>query len=114
MFQLTPHFMRSYDLLFSDGDLDIGDTNDQEILLIMEAAPGNFYFDPQLGVDVYRYIHSADAVARQRLRSIIDENMLFDNKDANINVLFPDDIEDVEDEEIRAILEDGKLYIGVS
>ncbi|TLP81350.1 hypothetical protein [Maribacter sp. ACAM166] len=55
------------ELTIANGDFVIGDSEDQEVQLILEMAQGELKEDPLLGADLFRLIHSNATDAELKL-----------------------------------------------
>jgi len=78
------------DLEIKNGDFDIGDTDQQNIELILLAHKGNFKEHPILGVGIASYLKSPEIISRLRLENEINNQLEFDNfkvKDLDVNDL---------------------------
>ena len=78
------------DLDIQNGDFVIGDTDQQNIELILLSHKGAFKEHPILGVGITDYIKSPEIISRLRLENEINNQLEFDNfriKDLDVNDL---------------------------
>lgn len=81
---------KDMDLEIKDGDFDIGDTDQQNIELILLTHKGNFKEYPILGVGITDYLRSPEIISRLRLENEINNQLEYDNfriKDLDVNDL---------------------------
>jgi len=69
------------DIGIKDGDLDIGDSDGQNIEFIVTAKPGQFYQFPTLGVGIVDEINGD--ISKQALRIKVKNNLEADNYRVN-------------------------------
>ncbi len=81
---------KNMDLEIKDGDFVIGDTDQQNIELILLSHKGSFKEFPILGVGITDYIRSPEIISRLRLENEINNQLEYDNffvKDLDVNDL---------------------------
>lgn len=78
------------DLSFNKGDLNIDNTDQQNIELILLSHKGSFKEFPILGVGITDYLKSPEIISRLRLENEISNQLEYDNfeiKEADVNNL---------------------------
>lgn len=78
------------DLEIRNGDFVIGDTDQQNIELILLSHKGAFKEHPILGVGITDYLKSPEIISRLRLENEINNQLEFDNfniRDIDVNNL---------------------------
>ena len=78
------------DLEIKDGDFMTGDTDQQNIELILLSHKGSFKEYPILGVGITDYLKSPEIMSRLRLENEISNQLEYDNffiKDVDVNDL---------------------------
>ncbi|CAL2094715.1 hypothetical protein [Tenacibaculum sp. 190524A05c] len=80
----------SKDLSFNKGDLNIDNTDQQNIELILLSHKGSFKEFPILGVGITDYLKSPEIISRLRLENEISNQLEYDNfeiKEVDVNNL---------------------------
>lgn len=78
-------FLINGDIRIKDGDLVVGDSDNQNIEFIITAKPGQFYQFPTLGVGIVDEVKGS--ISKQALRIKVKNNLEADNYRVNrINV----------------------------
>jgi hypothetical protein len=72
------------DLMFRNGDFVIGESEEQEIKMIMQAVKNDYKQTPELGVNLVEHIESSGSSLR--LRQIIKLNLRMDNKNNRFSI----------------------------
>lgn len=67
------------DLSFKNGDFHIGDTDQQNLELILLSHKGSFKEFPILGVGITDYLKSPEIISRLRLENEINNQLEYDN-----------------------------------
>ncbi|CAL2055442.1 hypothetical protein [Tenacibaculum sp. 190524A05c] len=78
------------DLSFNKGDLNIDNTDQQNIELILLSHKGSFKEFPILGVGITDYLKSPEIISRLRLENEINNQLEYDNfeiKEVDVNNL---------------------------
>ncbi|AXT59699.1 hypothetical protein D1816_04785 [Aquimarina sp. AD10] len=78
------------DLVIKNGDFAIGDTDQQNIELLLLSHKGSFKEHPILGVGITDYLKSPEIISRLRLENEISNQLEYDNffiKDLDVNNL---------------------------
>lgn len=78
------------DLSFNKGDLNIDNTDQQNIELILLSHKGSFKEFPILGVGITDYLKSPEIISRLRLENEISNQLEYDNfeiKEVDVNNL---------------------------
>ena len=78
------------DLEIKNGDFSIGDTDQQNIELILLSHKGAFKEYPILGAGITDYLKSPEIISRLRLENEINNQLEYDNfnvKDLDVNDL---------------------------
>ena len=98
-----PQFMQGMDIEIQSGDLKTGDTNEQDMFLILKAAPGNFYYFPKLGYDINSKL--SGTINKAEERKLVTEQLKSDGFSIKgINIITIDDYEKTNDTALRAML----------
>ena len=69
------------DLIFQNGDFKIGESEEQEIKMILQAVKNDYKQYPELGVDLIKFIGSSGS--NLKLKKEIKVNLRIDNKTNN-------------------------------
>ena len=67
------------DLIFQNGDFAIGESEKQEIKMILQAVKNDYKQTPELGVNLIEYLNNTQDV--RHLRQTIKLNLRMDGKD---------------------------------
>lgn len=113
-YKLTPYFLRDADLVISDGDIKVTNTNEQESYYILQANKGQFYQIPRLGVGLIKY-QNAD-INKNELRKLIRTELKRDNfKVNNVYIIGTEDIKrlNITDPEILSKIEQDGFIIAL-
>jgi len=81
---------KNIDLEIRNGDFVTGDTDQQNIELLLLSHKGAFKEHPILGVGITDYLKSPEIISRLRLENEISNQLEFDNffvKDLDVNDL---------------------------
>lgn len=81
---------KNMDLSIKNGDFAIGDTDQQNIELLLLSHKGSFKEYPILGVGITDYLKSPEIISRLRLENEINNQLEYDNfqvKDLDVNNL---------------------------
>lgn len=69
------------DLLIKNGDFAVGESEEQEIKMILQAVKNDYKQFPELGVDLVRQINKSGS--ERTLKQLIKLNLRADNKEYN-------------------------------
>jgi hypothetical protein len=69
--------LQEYDIIISNGDIQVSDARQQDIELICKAEKGQFYQYPRIGVGIDKQLNGSKTPSV--LKGIIRDNLLMDN-----------------------------------
>lgn len=109
-----PVFMDDLDVVIRKGDLDYGDTQQQDISFILEANKGQFYYDLRIGAGLRKKLNSN--IDKVILRKLISESLRYCNiTPSKIRVLTEKDLRanNINDPEILGAVRDQGFLISI-
>jgi hypothetical protein len=108
----TPSFMAGYDLSINAGDVEVTDTMEQDIFLIMKANPGNFYYYPKIGYGIDKKLNSNLNINEEK--KLLTQQLKDDGfKNIKVNIITIEDLDKITDPELYAILQQNKVVYNV-
>lgn len=83
----------NFDLIISQGDFMVGDTEETDIELLLYCSPGQNRLYPESGIGLFKYLNSVyDYTVETKIKKLLEQNGIFrdvildKNNNNNINI----------------------------